>query len=61
MENLLQGIPHVLIYLDNILITGTTEADHLNILDQILTRIQDAGLHLKQNKSSLNVISFYNL
>ena len=47
MENLLQGIPHVSIYLDNILITGATEAEHLNILDQVLTRLQDADLHLK--------------
>ena len=50
MENLLQGIPHVSIYLDDILITGTSEADHLSTLDKVLTRLEAAGLHLKRNK-----------
>ena len=49
METLLQGIPHVSIYLDDILITGTSEDDHLKTLDQVLTRIELAGLLLKQN------------
>ena len=47
MENLLQGIPHVSIYLDNILITGTTETEHLNTIDEVL---KTAGLKIKQNK-----------
>ena len=50
MENLLQGIPHVSIYLDDILITGTSEADHLSTLDKVLTRLEAAGLHLKKSK-----------
>ena len=50
MENLLQGIPRVSIYLDDILITGTSEADHLSTLNKVLTRLEAAGLHLKQNK-----------
>jgi len=50
METLLQEIPHVSIYLDDILITGTSKADHLNTLDQVLTHLQAAGLHLKRNK-----------
>ena len=29
METLLQGIPHVSVYLDDILVTGASEADHL--------------------------------
>lgn len=50
MENLLQGIPHVSIYLDDILITGTSKADHLSTLDKVFTRLEAAGLHLKRNK-----------
>ena len=30
MENLLRGIPKVCVYLDDILITGATEIEHLN-------------------------------
>ena len=50
MENLLQGIPHISIYLDDILIMGTSEADHLSTLDKVLTLLEAAGLHLKRNK-----------
>ena len=50
MENLLQGIPHVSIYLDDILVTGTSDADHLVTLDKVLSRLKDAGLRLKQSK-----------
>ena len=50
MENLLQGIPHVLIYLDDIHIIGTSVADHLSTLDKVITRLEAAGLHLKRNK-----------
>ena len=39
MENLLQGISHMSIYLDDILITGTTETEHLNTLDEVLSRL----------------------
>ena len=50
LENLLQGIPHVSIYLDDILVTGTSEAEHLDTLDQVLNRLETAGLRLKQRK-----------
>ena len=50
MEGLLQGIPHVSIYLDDILVTGTSEAEHLATLDKVLSRLEEAGLRLKRNK-----------
>ena len=50
MENLLQGIPHVSIYLDDILLTGNTEAEHLATLDKVLTKLETAGFRLKKNK-----------
>ena len=50
MENLLQGIPKVCVYLDDILITGATEAEHLNNLNDVLSRLEQAGMRLKKNK-----------
>ena len=50
MDTLLQGIPHV--YLDDILITGATEEEHLVNLEQVLKRFSDAGLRLKRSKCS---------
>ena len=44
------GIPHVSIYLDDILVTGTSEAEHLDTLDQVLNHLKTAGLRLKQRK-----------
>ena len=52
MENLLQGIPHVVVYLDDILITGPTQKEHLKSLEKVLSRILQAGLRLKRNKCS---------
>ena len=50
MDNLLQGIPGVCVYLDDILITGSTEEEHLQHLDDVLTRLSKAGLTLKKSK-----------
>jgi len=50
MENLLQGIPGVVVYIDDILITGETEEQHLRALDEVLTRLERAGLLLQHPK-----------
>ena len=50
MEGILQGIPNVCIYIDDILVTGATEKEHLETLDQVLTRLEQEGMRLKQNK-----------
>ncbi|XP_024921034.1 uncharacterized protein K02A2.6-like [Cynoglossus semilaevis] len=50
MDSLLQGIPHVTCYLDDLLITGVTEAEHLRNLEQVLQRLSEAGLRLKREK-----------
>ncbi len=52
MENLLQGIPGVCIYIDDILITGHTEEEHLEHLAEVFTRLSKAGLTLKKAKCS---------
>ena len=50
MESLLSGIPGVVVYIDDILVTGRTEEAHLAALDEVLKRLSSAGLRLKKNK-----------
>ena len=50
IENILQGIDHVCIYLDDILITGKDDADHLQTLETVLTCLETAGLRLRREK-----------
>ena len=35
------------VYLDDILVTGTTEQEHLQNLDKVLSRLETAGMQLK--------------
>jgi hypothetical protein len=50
MENLLQGIPRVCVSIDDILVTGATEEEHLANLAQVLRRLESAGMRLKREK-----------
>ena len=50
IEGILQGIPHVTAYLDDILVTGATNQEHLQNLQEVLTRLEQAGIRLKRNK-----------
>lgn len=50
MEGLLQGIPHVTIFLDDVLLTGKDDREHLQTLATVLKRLQEAGLRLKRAK-----------
>ena len=53
MESLLKGIPGVTVYLDDVLITGATEAKHMNALEEVLRRMRRAGLRLRREKCVL--------
>ena len=57
METLLQGIPHVTVYIDDILITGKNDVDHLQTLETVLERLAKAGLQAKKNKCKFMVPS----
>ena len=48
LENLLAGIPNVCIFLDDILVTGKTGAEHMENLRLVLQRLQNAGLEVEQ-------------
>ena len=50
MENILRGIPKVVVYLDDILITGTNDEEHLKNLSEVLSQMQQAGLRLRKEK-----------
>ena len=50
MESILQGLPNVSVYIDDILVTGKTPLEHLSNLDTVLTRLEQAGLRLKRKK-----------
>jgi len=52
IDSLLQGILNVCAYLDDILITGKIDKEHLQNLSTVLSRLHKAGLHLKQSKCS---------
>ena len=54
IEQILAGIDGVIVYFDDILITGTNQAEHDTRLRQVLDRFEKAGLQLKKAKCELN-------
>lgn len=50
IENLLKGIDHVVVRMDDILISGKDDSEHLNNLDAVLTKLCSAGLRLRLGK-----------
>ena len=50
MNSILQGIPQVLCYLDDILITGANKEEHMRNLDKVLSRLQEYGIRVNTNK-----------
>ena len=49
MDNLVQGIPGVVVYIHDVLITGPTNEEHLKSLE-VLKCMKEAGLKLQQDK-----------
>ncbi|KAL7839170.1 hypothetical protein SRHO_G00258280 [Serrasalmus rhombeus] len=50
MYQVLLGLPHTHCYLDDILVSGPDKQTHLKTLDAVLSRLEEYGLHLKQEK-----------
>lgn len=55
MDVCLAGLPGVATYLDDILITGSTEDQHLERLEAVLRRLSQAGLKVKKEKCHFDV------
>ena len=52
MDAVLHGLPRVMCYLDDIILTGSTEAEHLATLATVLERPRSHGFRLKRQKCS---------
>ena len=50
IESILQGIPGVVAYLDDILVTGSIDQEHLTALEEVLSRLEKAGLRVRKEK-----------
>ena len=50
MDTILEGMKGVICYIDDILITGSTEAEHLENLEHVLQRFRQHGIRVKRNK-----------
>ena len=50
MDTVLQGLPKVICYLDDILISGTTPQEHLDNLKKVLERLEQYGIQARKSK-----------
>ena len=50
MEQVIQGLDGVGVYIDDLLVTGETKEKHLQNLQAVLTRLQEQGLRLCRDK-----------
>ena len=52
MDRMLQGLPFVFVYLDDILVASFTEDEHLDDVRAVLDRLREFGLVINPDKSS---------
>ena len=50
METVLQGLPSVFVYIDDILVTGRSPQEHLQNLEAVLACLKKCGFRLKREK-----------
>ena len=53
MEKMLQELEGVVVYIDDILVTGKTDQEHLRNLEQVFKRLLEHDLRLKKKKCQL--------
>lgn len=53
MDTILSGLTHVACYIDDILITGVDDDEHLKNLEQVLSQLAEYGI-------KINAVSQYN-
>ena len=57
MDMVLQGLPRVVCYVDDGLVTGTSDSEHLSNLAKVLDRLQPYGFWVKEEKCTFMVNS----
>ena len=50
MDTILQGVSGAMCYIDDILVTGATEEEHLRNLEEVLRRLQAHGIRMRRSK-----------
>lgn len=50
IEDILKNIKHTEIYIDNIYCTGTTDEEHVDVLNTVFERLENAGLRVNVEK-----------
>jgi hypothetical protein len=56
IEQLFMGMKNVINFLDDILITGPTKKEHLETLEKVLKKLDEAGLTVKTFKNKIKVL-----
>ena len=55
IEGLLQGAPVTAVFLDDVIVSGKTQVEYENNLLEVLTRLSDARLTLKESKCEFSM------
>ena len=50
MDQILEGVPHVQCILDDMIISGATDQEHLDNLEEVLSRLSQHGLRANSSK-----------
>jgi hypothetical protein len=50
MDTILQDIPRAMCYIDDIMITGANDAEHLATWDKVLKRLEEHGIKVNLSK-----------